>query len=113
MTLQNEAEQLARAWIDGWNAGKPDDIPLAPDFTHSSPFGVVTGRETYLEWVKPLAAANVTSLEIVKVMGRDGDAVIWYKMTTSGRVLACCDWVQSAKGLILAVTSFYDATDLR
>ena len=48
MPEQNEAERLARAWIEGWIAGKPDEIPLAREFTHSSPFGVVKGREKYL-----------------------------------------------------------------
>ena len=28
MPSKNEAEKLARVWIEGWIAGKPDDIPL-------------------------------------------------------------------------------------
>lgn len=112
MTLNNEAERLARAWIEGWNTGNPDEIPLAADFTHSSPFGTVEGREPYLEWVKPLAAENVTFLKIVKILGGVGEAVIWFEMMTPGGWVPCCDWVQSDHGEITAVTSFYDASGL-
>lgn len=113
MSITNEAERLARAWINGWNAGKPDEIPLASNFKHSSPFGVVKGREKYLEWVKPMAAENVTSLKIVKTLGGDGEAVIWFEMMTPRGLVQCCDWVQTENKEILAITSFFDATDLR
>ena len=113
MAIENEAERLARAWIDGWIAGKPDEIPLARDFTHSSPFGVVTGREKCLAWVKPLAAKNVTTLEIVKTLSGDGESAIWFEMGTPNGLVQCCDWVQTANEEIVAITSFYDATDLR
>lgn len=113
MSKQNEAESLARAWIDGWNAGTPDEIPLARDFTHSSPFGVVKGREKYLAWVKPLAAKNVTSLKIIKTLGGDDGAAIWFEMQTPNGLAQCCDWVQTKNGEIVAITSFYDATGLR
>ena len=61
MSIQNESERLARAWIDGWNAGKPEDIPLAGDFTHASPFGVIRGRDEYLAKVKPMTAKKSLS----------------------------------------------------
>ena len=96
--MSNQAEQLARAWIDGWNAGKPDDLPLAADFTHSSPFGVMHGRDNYLQWVKPLAAKNVTSLKILRTIAGDKEAAIWFEMGTLSGPVKCCDWVQSRDG---------------
>lgn len=113
MSTQNEAERLARASIDGWNAGKPDDIPLASDFVHASPFGTVKGREQYLDWVRPLSAKNVTSLKIVRTVTEDGECAIWFEMGTPNGVVQCCDWVRTQNDLIVAITSFYDATDLR
>jgi hypothetical protein len=109
----NEVEKLALDWINGWNEGKPDEIPLAHNFTHSSPFGVVKGREKYLDWVKPLAAKNVTSLKIIKTLGGENEAAIWFEMGTPKGSVQCCDWVQVEKGSIISVTSFYDATGLR
>lgn len=113
MKKQNQAERLAREWIEGWIAGKPNEIPLAPEFTHSSPFGVVNGRDNYLEWVKPLSAENVTSLKIVKTLGGDDEAVIWFEMMTPTGLVLCCDWVRTEGGEIVAIQSFYDASELR
>ncbi|TQV85977.1 nuclear transport factor 2 family protein [Aliikangiella coralliicola] len=108
-----ESEKLARAWIDGWNAGKPDDIPLATDFVHSSPFGTVSGREKYLDWVRPLAEKNVTSLKIIRTVSSDSESAIWFEMGTPNGVVQCCDWVKIERGKIIAINSFYDATNLR
>jgi hypothetical protein len=112
MSLKNNAEKLARIWIEGWIAGKPDDIPLAENFTHSSPFGTVSGREKYLEWVKPLADKNVAALKILKTVGEEDEAAMWFEMKTPNSVVQCCDWVQTKDGRIVAINSFYDATGL-
>ncbi|MDH3646042.1 MAG: nuclear transport factor 2 family protein [Nitrosopumilus sp.] len=112
MGIENEAERLARAWIDGWNAGKPDDLPLASNFVHTSPLGTVAGREKYLDWVRPLAAKNVTSLNIVRTLAGEGESAIWFEMMTPNGLVQVCDWVQTDNGKIVAITSFYDATDL-
>jgi hypothetical protein len=92
---------------------QPDEIPLARDFVHASPFGVVKGREKYLAWVKPLAAKNVTSLRIVKILSGDGESAIWFEMMTPNGLVQCCDWVETDNEEIVAITSFYDATGLR
>jgi len=113
VSAQNEAERLARAWIGGWNAGKPDEIPLARDFTHASPFSVVSGREKYLAWVKPLAARNVVSLNIVKTLGGDSESVIWFDDDDAGRTGADVRLGGNGRDEIVAVTSFYDASHLR
>jgi hypothetical protein len=113
MSERCSAEELARAWIDGWNAGKPDDIPLASHFVHTSPFGTVSGREIYLDWVRPLAAKNVTSLEIVRTLAVDNECAIWFEMGTPNGIVQVCDWVQTDGNEIVAITSFYDATELR
>ncbi len=112
MSKQNESVRLARAWIDGWNAGKPEEIPLAREFTHSSPFGTVKGREKYLDWVKPMAAENVTTLKIVKTLGGDGNAAIWFEMITPNGTVQCVDWVETSNGEIVSINSFYDASNL-
>ena len=113
MATHEDAEQLARAWIEGWIAGTPENIPLADDFVHSSPFGTVSGRDRYLDWVRPMAAQNVASLNILKTLGGKSEAAIWFEMKTPGGVVQVCDWVESKNGEIVAITSFYDASSLR
>ena len=113
MSESQSAEDLARVWIERWNEGAPDLIPLAEDFTHTSPFGRVQGRQTYLDWVKPLAAQNVTELRIVRTLAHGNAAAIHFEMQTPKGLVQVCDWVVVEDGRIKEIHSFYDATDLR
>ena len=112
MDKQLNSARLAHIWIQYWNEGRPDDIPLADHFKHSSPFGVITGKQKYLEWVKPLAAKNVSSLKIHKIISEGDDAVIWFEMETPNGTVDVCDWVETENEQITAITSFYDARNL-
>ncbi len=113
MTDPHGAEALARIWIERWNEGTPDLIPLAEDFTHTSPYGRVTGRQTYLDWVKPMAARNVTQLRILRTLSSSNEAVIHFEMQTPKGLIQVCDWIVVADGQITEIHSFYDATELR
>lgn len=108
-----DACRLARAWIEGWQAGKPDELPLTDDFVHQSPFGRMEGRDAYLAWVKPLAAKNVATLRIERTIGTDDEAAILFEMDTPNGTVPVCDWVFVRDGRIREVRSFYDATGLK
>lgn len=113
MADSNSAETLARVWIDRWNEGTPDLIPLAENLTHTSPFGRVTGRQTYLDWVKPMAKQNVTKLTILRTVSSSNEAAIHFEMQTPKGLIQVCDWIVVEKGQITEIHSFYDATELR
>jgi hypothetical protein len=107
------AATLARTWIERWNEGAPDLIPLAENFTHSSPYGRVEGRKKYLDWVKPLAKKNVTRLTIIRTLSSGNQAAIHFEMLTPKGVIQVCDWVVVDGGEITEIHSFYDATEVR
>lgn len=107
------AEALAKEWIQRWSEGAPDLIPLAEDFTHTSPFGRVQGRQKYLDWVKPLAAKNVTELKVIRTLACGNEATIHFEMQTPNGLVPVCDWVVVEDGRIKAIHSFYDATGLK
>lgn len=113
MASQSKAEQLAIMWIDLWNQGDPDSIPLTDDFVHTSPFGRVEGREVYLDWVKPLAKQIVTKLKIHRTVGSPDQAAIHFEMDTPKGTIQCCDWITVDGDQIAEIHSFYDATELR
>ena len=113
MNEQSSAGELARTWIECWNKGTPDLIPLSEDFTHTSPYGRVAGREKYLEWVKPLSKQNVMDLKIQRILSQRNEAVIHFEMKTPKGTIPVCDWVVVNDGQITEIHSFYDASDLR
>lgn len=113
MSKPDSAEALARLWIESWNEGAPDLIPLAVNFKHTSPFGCVEGRQKYLDWVKPLAKRNVTQLRILRTLSGTNEATIHFEMLTPKGLIQVCDWIVAEAGQITEVHSFYDATELR
>lgn len=107
------AEALARIWLDYWNQGTPDDIPLAENFKHTSPFGCVEGRKKYLDWVKPLSAKNTVDLKIQRIISGPNQAVVHFEMETPSGIIPAADWVVVSGDKIVEVHSFYDASLLR
>ncbi len=99
---------IARQWIECWGNADPATLPLADDFTHTSPLGRIEGRQAYLDMVRPLAAANVASLHVEDIVGDDERACIRYRMDTPNGPVACCDWVSVRDGIITEVQSYYD-----
>ncbi len=113
MTDSTDAERLARVWIECWNEGTPDQIPLADTFTHTSPFGRLEGRDFYLDWMQNTTGGSTAKLTILRVMGKGNEAVIHFEMQTPDGPVSVCDWVVVEDGRIVAIDSFYDATSLR
>lgn len=113
MTDQDKARRLAHVWIDAWNRGEPESIPLAETFVHTSPFGRIEGREKYLEKTIPMAKRNVTSLTVLKTIATSDEVVIMFEMQTPAGPIPVCDWISIEGENIAEIRSFYDATDLR
>jgi predicted SnoaL-like aldol condensation-catalyzing enzyme len=108
-----DAAELARIWIEAWSAGAPEGIPLTEDFTHTSPFGRIEGRETYLEFMQPMTGEGAVPLTIVRVIREGDEAVVHYEMHLGSGPVHACDWIRAADGGIAEIHSFYDATDMR
>ncbi len=108
----NEPQRLARVWIETWQTGDPLTLPLTEDFTHESPFGVITRREKYLETVIPMAKKNVARLRVEDAIGEGDRACVLFTMETPSGPVACCDWLTLRDGKIAAVRSHYDPRGL-
>lgn len=105
--------ELARAWIEAWNAGAPEGIPMTEGFTHTSPFGRIAGRETYLEWMQPMTGEGAVPLRIHRIIGDGRDAVVHYEIQHSSGPVQACDWLVTDGDQISEIHSFYDATAMR
>jgi len=113
MTDQDKARRLAHLWIEAWNRGEPESIPLAESFVHTSPFGRLEGRDNYLEKTIPMARRNVTALTALRTIATSDEAVIMFEMETPAGTIPVCDWIFIEGETIAEIRSFYDATELR
>jgi hypothetical protein len=87
--------------------------PACRELHACEPYGRIEGRQTYLDWVRPLAARNVTQLRILRTLSDANQAAIHFEMQTPNRAIQVCDWIVVENGQIREIHSFYDATELR
>ena len=92
------------AWFGAFAARDIEAAPLADDFTHTSPFGVIEGRQAYLEMV----SANPdgfygAEIEIVDTLASGEVSVVRYLVNGS----PATDWIYSRNGEITAIHSHY------
>ncbi|MEO2061847.1 MAG: nuclear transport factor 2 family protein [Christiangramia sp.] len=45
-------EEIIRTWFEKWEKGKFRELPLSEQFSHTSPFGTIEGKDAYLELVE-------------------------------------------------------------
>ncbi|MDN5205510.1 nuclear transport factor 2 family protein [Fulvivirgaceae bacterium BMA10] len=45
-------QELVNEWFDIWNKGNFQELPLAEDFKHISPYGTIEGKSNYMELIE-------------------------------------------------------------
>ena len=60
-----------------------------------------------------MAKRNVTSLNVLRTLGKSNEAVIHFEMETPKGPIQVCDWITVEGDHISEIHSFYDATELR
>lgn len=115
MTQSERSAELARGWIEAWSRMDMEWLHerLVPDFVHTSPFGRLEGRDTYLDTVEPLARKSVMALTVKEVIAVGDQAAVWFQNRTPGGVVETCDWIHVDGDRIKAIRSFYDTAPVR
>lgn len=52
MNTQNNMKALVTDWFSKWNEGDFIHLPISDDFKHTSPFGTIEGKISYIELVE-------------------------------------------------------------
>jgi hypothetical protein len=47
-----ELKDLVNHWFEKWGSGDYLNLPISENFKHTSPFGTIDGKQTYLDLVK-------------------------------------------------------------
>lgn len=102
---------VVQQWIDCWQTGAVDELPIAVDFCHTSPFGTIESKDRYIEIVNKNKADFLdNSLTVIKQI-RDGDTVcvqFEQKNASTGLEMTVCEWYEIEGGLIKEIRSFYN-----
>lgn len=46
------AKELIEEWFQKWNDGEYLNLPITDNFEHTSPYGTISGKETYINLVR-------------------------------------------------------------
>ncbi len=115
MTTRERSAELAMGWIEAWIRMDIEWLRqrLAPDFVHTSPFGRLEGRESYLATVEPVARKSVMQLTVKDVIASGDQAAVWFENRTPKGTIPSCDWVRVENDMIKEIRSFYDSAMVR
>lgn len=107
-------DQCIRKWFAIWEQGNFEDIPITEDFSHTSPYGTIKGKQTYLD----LVSANKEQFlghkfEIHDIITEANKACIRYTSTKGDFTLDVSEWHYYKDGLIQKIIAHYHIGEIR
>lgn len=111
---QQQQQQLVKRWFETWQRGDFHHLPLTDDFTHTSPFGVVEGKDQYLALVESNRSKFLGYRFILhhQLYGED-KACVCYTAEQGTFRLDVSEWYFFQHNLIAAVVAYYHIGEIR
>ncbi len=104
-----ELRQQVDDWFDAWEGGDFHTIPVADDFVHTSPFGTIEGKTTYLALVAANRGAFLGfSFEIHDAIYEDDRACVRYTARKGEYAMEVSEWFYGGPNGITEIVSYYN-----
>ena len=103
------SQTLVHTWFSLWETGEFENLPLSESFKHTSPYGIINGREAYMQ----LVLANRDQFLGNKFLLREEmydhqKACIRYTMVSEKFSMEVSEWFYIKNNLIDEVISYYN-----
>ena len=96
-------------WFEYWENGDFQDLPLAEDFSHTSPYGTITGKKNYMEVVEMNKEKFLGHrFEIHDTIYREEVACVRYSAIKEDFKLDVSEWHYIKNGLIREILAYYN-----
>lgn len=107
-------KELVHSWFELWKSGDFESLPLAENFTHTSPYGTIKSKTDYFA----LADANRdaflgNTFEIHEMLFNEHKACIRYTMRSPTGALEVSEWIYERNGLIAEIIAYYNLEEER
>ena len=104
-----ELQKLVEDWFEKWEKGDFLNLPITEDFKHTSPYGVISGKEVYTD----LVAANKDKFlghrfEIHDKIFDKESACVRYTAIQNDFTLDVSEWYYPKDGLINEIVAYYN-----
>ena len=105
----NKTQALVTEWFNIWDRGDFENLPLTEDFTHSSPYGTISGKANYLALVEPNKDKFLGNrIELQDEMYGDRRAAVRYMIHNPAFSMEVSEWLYTRDGLISRVHAYYN-----
>lgn len=102
---------VVKKWFRCWEKGNIEELPIADDFSHTSPFGTIKPKAKYLEIVgknrKDFLGNTLTVTQQIKE-GSQVCVQFEQKNKNTGLEMTVCEWYVLEGDLIKEIRSFYN-----
>lgn len=99
-------------WFVCWNSGAVDDLPIAEDFCHTSPFGTIRTRARYMEIVNKNRASFLgNTLSVLDQIVEGQRVCVQFEQTREDDPefrMNVCEWYLLDGDRIKEIKSFYN-----
>ncbi len=106
-----QIDPVVQKWFDCWNSGQVDDLPIVEDFKHTSPFGTIKSKQTYLDIVSKNKADFLgNELTVLNHIKQDNQVCVQFQQynKVTGLSMVVCECYVLADELIKSIRSFYN-----
>ena len=98
-------------WFSCWRNGNVEDLPIADDFIHTSPFGTIESKSRYMEIVlKNKKDFLGNSLNVTRQIREGNQVCVQFeqKNENTGLEMVVCEWYHIEGSQIKEIRSFYN-----
>ena len=108
-------KDIVRQWFEKWQSGDYIHLPITNDFTHTSPFGTISGKKAYLDIVKENKDKFLgQSFEIHDELYETDRACVRYTAHQGDQFsLDVSEWFYVKDGLIKKIVAYYHIGEIR
>ena len=107
-------QKLIHDWFEKWHSGKFHDLPVTESFTHTSPFGTITGKQDYMKLVENNRDKFLGyRFSIVDEIYGTSNACVRYIAEQNDFKLEVSEWYYFEGALIKEIVAYYHIGEIR
>ncbi|WP_299552007.1 nuclear transport factor 2 family protein [Seonamhaeicola sp.] len=107
-------QQLVNKWFDVWERGDFENIPVSDNFSHTSPFGTISGKKAYLALVS-LNKEQFLGHDFIihDIISENNKACVRYTAVKGDFRLDVSEWHYCNNNLIEKIIAHYHIGEIR
>lgn len=108
------SRKIVDLWLQLWEEGRYAELPITDDFTHTSPFGNIEGKEEYLTLVEKNSEKLLGHrFEIHDKLYAEDRSCVRYTAIQGDFELEVSEWHYFRDGLIKSVVAYYHIGEIK